>query len=219
MERDEKLVQRLLDGEFSPGEKKDILDRLESDPSLLREFITLRETVRVIEKSPRLAPPASFAAGVLDRLPEGRQPLPERFKEFFFARRMLRWNMAAATAAALMLLVLGAALFLYQPGKGGITMNGTTVSGQQAVTVRFRLYAPHARTVALAGEFNKWKVDETALIRQEDGAWVAELSLEPGTYTYMFVVNGKEWVPDPDADSYRDDGFGYKNSVLRVSTL
>jgi hypothetical protein len=219
MERDEKLIQRLLDGEFSSGEKKDILDRLESDPSLLREFITLRETVRMIEKAPRLAPPASFLAEVMGRLPEGRRPLPERFREFFFAQRMLQWNMAGAAAAALMLIVLGAALLLYQPGKGGTTMNATTVSERQAVTVRFRLHAPHARTVALAGEFNKWKVDETALTRQEDGTWVAELALEPGTYTYMFVVNGREWVPDPDSDSYRDDGFGYKNSVLRVSTL
>src|SRR3990170_4711017 len=112
MERDEKLVQRRLDGEFSSGEKKDILDRLESDPSLLREFITLWETVRMFEKSPRLAPAASFVSEVMGRLPEGRQPLSERFKEFFFAQRMLQWNMAAATAAALMLIVLGAALFL-----------------------------------------------------------------------------------------------------------
>ncbi len=218
MERDEKLVQRLLDGEFSPGEKKDILDRLESDPSLLREFITLREAVQMLEKAPRFSPPASFVSEVMGKLPEGRRPLTERLREFFFARRMLQWNMAAATAAALMLIVLGAAL-LYQPGRGGGMMNGTAVSDRQAVTVRFRLYAPHARTVALAGEFNKWKVDETALTRQEDGTWMAELALEPGTYTYMFVVNGKEWVPDPGADAYRDDGFGYKNSVLRVSAL
>jgi hypothetical protein len=34
----------------------------------------------------------------------------------------------------------------------------------------------------------------------------------------MFVVDGKAWVTDPKAETYRDDGFGNKNAVMRVRT-
>jgi 1,4-alpha-glucan branching enzyme len=52
--------------------------------------------------------------------------------------------------------------------------------------------------------------------RQPDGLWTIDIKLKPGTYNYMFVVDGEMWVTDPDAGLYRDDGFGYKNSVVRV---
>jgi hypothetical protein len=47
--------------------------------------------------------------------------------------------------------------------------------------------------------------------------WTAQLVLPPGTYEYMFVENGENWVTDPLALQTRDDGFGRKNAVLDVS--
>jgi hypothetical protein len=32
----------------------------------------------------------------------------------------------------------------------------------------------------------------------------------------MFIVDGREWVADPNAPTVRDDGFGNRNSVMRV---
>ena len=81
---------------------------------------------------------------------------------------------------------------------------------------RLYYYAPAARRVAIAGTFNKWAVDADKLTRRDDGIWTIDVSLKPGVYTYMFVVDGTSWVTDPKADSYRDDGFGYKDSVLKA---
>ncbi|HUH03230.1 MAG TPA: alpha-amylase family glycosyl hydrolase, partial [Kofleriaceae bacterium] len=50
-----------------------------------------------------------------------------------------------------------------------------------------------------------------AMSRSGD-AWVAELTLEPGTYQYKFVVDGT-WIADPGNPTTVDDGFGGTNSV------
>ena len=78
------------------------------------------------------------------------------------------------------------------------------------------LHAPEAHHVSVAGTFNKWKVDANVLTKQENGVWTISIPLKPGEYNYMFVVDGKAWVTDPNAETYRDDGFGNKNAVVRV---
>jgi hypothetical protein len=45
---------------------------------------------------------------------------------------------------------------------------------------------------------------------------VAEIALPPGLHHYVFVIDGAEWRPDPNAASQVDDGFGQRNSVLLV---
>jgi Glycogen recognition site of AMP-activated protein kinase len=39
--------------------------------------------------------------------------------------------------------------------------------------------------------------------------------LEPGTYEYCFVVDGK-WIPDPLAKEMVPNPFGSRNSVITV---
>ena len=89
---------------------------------------------------------------------------------------------------------------------------------ESVVTVRLNLYAPQAKNVAVSGDFNKWRVDSDVMSRQDGGVWTIDIKLKPGVYTYMFVVDGKAWVTDPDAETYQDDGFGNKNAVMRVRT-
>jgi 1,4-alpha-glucan branching enzyme len=93
------------------------------------------------------------------------------------------------------------------------------ISGQEAgVTVRMNFYSPQAKQVSVAGDFNKWRTDALPMSRQDGGVWTIDLTLKPGVYTYMFVVDGKAWVTDPDAETYQDDGFGNKNAVMRIRT-
>ncbi|HZS39689.1 MAG TPA: isoamylase early set domain-containing protein [Polyangia bacterium] len=85
----------------------------------------------------------------------------------------------------------------------------------QPVLIRFALPARGARAVSLAGDFNGWRPDSTPLERGADGTWTATVRLPPGTWSYSFVVDGK-WVEDPFAESYRADGFGGRNALVRV---
>lgn len=77
-----------------------------------------------------------------------------------------------------------------------------------------------ARTVALAGSFNNWSTTATPMEDSDgDGVWRVVLRLPAGEYQYKFVVNGTVWVTDMKAEAFRDDGFGGKNSVVRVGDL
>jgi 1,4-alpha-glucan branching enzyme len=83
------------------------------------------------------------------------------------------------------------------------------------VLVRFAFAAPDARQVSVAGDFNGWRTDLTPLERRPDGTWTVMLPLGAGNWSYSFVVDGK-WVEDPLADTYREDGFGGRNAVVRI---
>jgi 1,4-alpha-glucan branching enzyme len=82
--------------------------------------------------------------------------------------------------------------------------------------VSFSLYAPGAKSVAIAGSFNAWDIRKDRLSGPDKkGLWAIVLPLPEGRYEYLFVINEKEWQPDPFVPEV-DDGFGKKNSVLQV---
>jgi 1,4-alpha-glucan branching enzyme len=116
------------------------------------------------------------------------------------------------------MIIVFAGIFQFQK-KNNLVQYANTTSGESTITVRINFHAPEAKKVAIAGDFNKWKVDENILKRQDNGIWTIEIPLKPGAYNYMFVVDGKVWMTDPNAELYQDDGFGFKNSVLKVTKL
>ena len=63
----------------------------------------------------------------------------------------------------------------------------------------FKYKAPDAQSVELMCENNGWK--GVAMTKGDDGVWKTKVDLSPGTYAYKFLVNGKDWVLDPDASS------------------
>ena len=84
--------------------------------------------------------------------------------------------------------------------------------------VRLMFDAPHARRVAVAGDFNRWDVDATPLVRDaRSHRWSVTLAVGTGDQRYAFVVDGTRWVPDPRAErSVRgEDGRIY--SLLNLS--
>jgi Glycogen recognition site of AMP-activated protein kinase len=94
---------------------------------------------------------------------------------------------------------------------------GSSVDGQHPATqvfVQFRLDAPQASSVRLAGGFTGWK-PTYALQEVTTGVWSILIPLEPGVHDYAFVVDGTRWVVDPTAPTV-DDGFGGVNSRLSV---
>jgi len=86
------------------------------------------------------------------------------------------------------------------------------------VQFSLRINDKKAHTVAIAGDFNGWNPQTNVLEDPEgDGIWTGTLNLEPGRYEYMFVMDGENWFPDPNALRYVKDGFGNKNAILEIN--
>jgi hypothetical protein len=213
-EPNKEIIHWLLDSDLGPDEKTALMDQVRADPALKEEFDGLTGALRAIETSERMPAPPFFTAEIMRRLPARKATIGNRVRDFLLKGRVLRWNMATAFAAAVLLF----ALVLTQVVRTrNAPVETATVSRQeQTVTVTMNLHAPEAHEVAVAGTFNKWKADANMLTKQENGIWTITIPLKPGEYSYMFIVDGKAWVTDPNAETYSDDGFGNKNAVVRV---
>lgn len=79
----------------------------------------------------------------------------------------------------------------------------------------FKLYAPSAKRVSLAGNFNNWDTGALSAKRDSKGNWTVKVGLRPGRYEYKFLVDGT-WANDPRCHSCVTNAFGSKNCVLEV---
>lgn len=145
----------------------------------------------------------------------------------------------AATAAALVLAVLVPVVWIVPsapgtqggpesvadggPGDAGAASTVST-DGERPrasdgrVYVQFRLRAPDAQSVAVAGDFTDWEPAHYLSDVDGDGVWTGRVPLRPGLHEYMFVVDGSEWVTDPEAERHVDDGFGHRNAVVTITS-
>ncbi|MFA5038202.1 MAG: isoamylase early set domain-containing protein [Candidatus Omnitrophota bacterium] len=81
--------------------------------------------------------------------------------------------------------------------------------------VEFRISAPQANWVGIAGDFNDWKPDTLVARKDKKGVWKASLTVPAGTYEYKFVVDGS-WIEDPSCSRRTINSFGSENCVLVV---
>ena len=79
----------------------------------------------------------------------------------------------------------------------------------------FEFNSPSAQAVSVAGSFNDWEPAATPMKKRGQGKWAADLTLQPGRYEYLFVVDG-QWIEDPTAAAFAPNPFGGRNSVLQV---
>ncbi len=128
------------------------------------------------------------------------------------------WQRAFATAAAIAL-VFASGFFA-----GGLWKSAQPIEaaggggGNGYVEVRFTLNAPAASSVELIGLFPEYPGDDkTAMARDANGLWYVKLRLRKDTvYTYSFSVDGREAMPDPAAEEFVEDGFGGRDSLIRL---
>ena len=83
-------------------------------------------------------------------------------------------------------------------------------------SIWFRLDAPAAERVCVAGTFNEWNPTATPLVKSKEGEWRTEKNLALGEYEYRFVVDGI-WQDDPNAKHTVPNPFGSRNSVIQVA--
>jgi len=84
-----------------------------------------------------------------------------------------------------------------------------------AKTAEFKLFAPQAKRVSLAGSFNNWDPKVTSAKKDSKGNWSVKVSLKPGRYEYKFLVDGN-WVNDPRCHACVSNSFGSQNCVVEV---
>jgi AMP-activated protein kinase-like protein len=207
------LVKRLLDGELALADLPSEL-RAEGEEAL--------RTMGAADRAPVTFSPALDARVMAVVRRHARSPARRMWawlnapREVELRLRVRPWaacGVALAAAAALILVLTRTPAF--SPGPGPMPV--ARVPRPDSVLVRFVLYAPGARRVAVAGTFNQWDSHAAPLIRAgTKGVWTTTLALPVGQHHYAFVVDGARWVPDPAAAAV-DDGFGRRNSVVAVT--
>ncbi len=81
--------------------------------------------------------------------------------------------------------------------------------------VIFTLYAPEAREIFLAGNFNQWNTQSLRMKRDKKGIWKLKTPLSPGRYEYKFYVDG-HWFEGPTGTEQVLNPFGTQNFVLEI---
>ena len=84
-------------------------------------------------------------------------------------------------------------------------------------STEFSVYAPDAKELLLAGDFNNWQSDskDFSLRRFKGGNWKKMVKLKPGSYEYQFVVDDHWWT-DPAAKIRVPNPYGTENSIKVV---
>jgi 1,4-alpha-glucan branching enzyme len=85
--------------------------------------------------------------------------------------------------------------------------------------ITFKLHAPGAKSVHLAGTFNEWNARSHPLRQDKrsriQGMWQRIFYLEPGVYEYRFIVDGRG-QDGPRATEPLTNEFGSFNCVIWV---
>lgn len=92
--------------------------------------------------------------------------------------------------------------------------NSPSVKGRE---VTFYYRSTTARSVGVAGDFNKWKSTAHQMVCVAPNLWSLTVELEgPAAYAYKFVVDGKQWVVDPENLNREPDGYGGWNARVNL---
>jgi hypothetical protein len=128
----------------------------------------------------------------------------------FTVRIRPAWARAIAVVLAAFVFVVARAPLRSAPRHAEWAARG---SGERPV--EFVLVAPSARSVALVGDFNAWDPAATPMLQTPDpGVWRLRVTLAPGLHLYGFVLDGQDWVTDPNAPLVPADLYGSRNSVV-----
>jgi hypothetical protein len=203
-------LQAWLDGELASEELPE---------SLRGEAAAWGQLLEDVDRLPAAVASPGSTARVMAAIRADSASAPARghrpgWFEWLVSPRQIRISPLAAAAA---LALVAWSLVRVVGGPTPVSDPPGVPAGQ--VYVQFVIAAPGASSVALAGDFSEWDPSIELTDADLDGVWSARVALDPGVHEYMFVIDGSEWRPDPNALSYTDDGFGQRNSVLAVSAL
>lgn len=201
-------IRRALDGELRA-------DQL--DPMELETYLRFQEAFdSALEPIDRLGG-IDVAPAVMRRI--ARPGLPRRALNaatgWLWSPRALSLTVRPAFAMAGAIAVAALVWTAVPAGSSApAALAAAATAAPARVFVQFRLGAVGAREVALVGDFNGWR-PERQLHEITPGVWSVDVALEPGVYSYGFMIDGKTVRLDPLAPQI-DDGFGGASSRVAV---
>jgi hypothetical protein len=175
---------------------------------------------RMVASFRQAAPPEGVPPWLEQRVMTEIETLPEPG----WSRRILAWLVSPASlrVSPLAAVVVAAAFVAVAllPNRSGRVAPAEPVAvgapGDPVIYVQFVLQAPTATSVAVAGDFSDWQPSFLLTDSDGDGVWTGRVPVQPGVHGYMFLIDDTDWQTDPNAERYRDDGFGNRNAVLAV---
>lgn len=82
--------------------------------------------------------------------------------------------------------------------------------------VKFSFKVENAETVEILGLNSDWQ-HSVLMSRKKDGSFSADVNLpRDSRHEFKYLVNEKEWLNDPEADSQEPNVYGGTNSVIRL---
>lgn len=200
-------LNRYLDGE---------IDLADLTPEARREAAAWDALVADVREAGAGGAPVGLESLIMAEIHAERRSLASRLAGWWVSPHSVRVRPLIGLAAAAAI-----AAFLFLPSRAGTPVEpssaATALVSEESVYVQFVLEAPEAISVAVAGDFNGW-APETALADPDgDGVWSGRVRLTPGVHKYMFVIDGTDWITDPQAERYAEDGFGNRNAVLAIT--
>jgi hypothetical protein len=83
---------------------------------------------------------------------------------------------------------------------------------QKGVATFFLPGFRNAQKVFISGSFNNWSTMQSPM-QQTDSGWFFRIDLQPGRYSYKYIIDGK-WTPDPFNKLKEDDTYSSYNSIV-----
>ncbi len=198
--RAKEIIDFYIDGEITQEEKDQLEEHLKTCISCSRYYEDILKLHNILENKEYLEPREGFTQKVISNLPQ--------------RRRFFSWFPKPVLVGALSLAIILLLAFVKFPI---FDFNKKELVEKVKVQFMLNLQNAEAKTVSIVGDFNDWQVGKDLLSDPDgDGIWVGEITLKPGKYQYVFVIDGKKWVPDPRAKEVSKDGFGGVNSVIEV---
>ncbi|WP_339757495.1 isoamylase early set domain-containing protein [uncultured Winogradskyella sp.] len=84
--------------------------------------------------------------------------------------------------------------------------------------VTFSVPSEEAKSVTVVGSFNEWNTEATELKKLKNGTFKGTVDLaSENSYEFRYLVDGKSYVNDEQADSYAWNDFAAaENCVIKL---
>jgi hypothetical protein len=221
--KNKKLLNFYLDQTLDRDTTKQVEEHLKYCSVCQEEYLKLKKIVSALNSiSPQVAP-AELTKNIMAKISQEEIQIQSSWMDQLKRRVSIpslsfprKWE--SIFSFRLVGVIAAAALIIFFAFTFIFNLPNTSSICSAEVQFSLKLNDTKIHTVAIAGDFNSWNPGDNLLEDSNgDGIWIGTLKLKPGRYEYMFVLDGKKWVPDPNALRYVKDGFGNKNAILEIN--